>query len=297
MNQASQAKINIFNPSETDILKTVMMRLVAPMQLLGSLPSFLEPSILRQMMHNRFAPYKLHLEFKNTLEAHGARVILEPPIPFSGAQYTRDVGFAIDDTFFVSRMGTRAREPEVVALKPWLGRFSKVARLDAGHIEGGDVILAPGRVLVGLGEATNEAGVASFTAALAEAGSAREVVPLRFNSRGVIHLDTKFNLVAPDLALISRHSFQQESLKWLEKHFQLIDATPKETRAIHINTFGLGNGTVVMDARAERLASKLRNHGISPILLDYSEITRLPGSFRCTTLPLKRRSGSANGSR
>ena len=145
MNQASQAKINIFNPSETDILKTVMMRLVAPMQLLGSLPSFLEPSILRQMMHNRFAPYKLHLalaqqlEFKNTLEAHGARVILEPPIPFSGAQYTRDVGFAIDDTFFVSRMGTRAREPEVVALKPWLGRFSKVARLDAGHIEGGDV--------------------------------------------------------------------------------------------------------------------------------------------------------------
>ena len=102
MNQASQTKINIFNPSESDVLKTVMMRLVAPLQLLGSLPSLLEPSILRQMMHNRFAPYKLHialaqqLEFKNTLEAHGARVILEPPIPYSGAQYTRDIGFAID---------------------------------------------------------------------------------------------------------------------------------------------------------------------------------------------------------
>lgn len=302
MNASSQTKIDIFVPSETDALQTVLMRLVAPMQLLKSLPALLEPSIQRQMMHNRFAPYKLHralaqqLAFKDTLEAHGAQVILEPPIPYSGAHYTRDVGFAIDDTFFVARMGTRARQQEVVALESWVARFSKVARLDAGTIEGGDVIIAPGRVLVGLGEATNEAGVASFTAALAEAGSAREVVPLRFNSRGVIHLDTKFNLVAPDLALISRHSFQQESLKWLEKHFQLIDATSKETRAIHINTFGLGNGTVVMDARAERLASKLRNHGISPILLDYSEITRLPGSFRCTTLPLKRRSGSANGS-
>jgi N-dimethylarginine dimethylaminohydrolase len=296
MDQTVQPHINIFNPSESDVLKTVMMRLVAPMQLLRSLRPLLEPSIQRQMRHNRFVPYKLHralaqqLAFKNTLEAQGVRVLLEPPIPYSGAHYTRDIGFAIDDTFFVARMGTRARQVETLALEPWLARFSKVARLDAGTIEGGDVMLAPGRVLVGLGEATNEAGVASFTTALAKSGSTREVVPLRFNSPGVIHLDTKFNLVAPDLAVISRHSFEAKSLQWLEQNFQLIDATPKETRAIQINTFGIGNGQVVMDTRAERLASELRNHGITPILLDYSEITCLPGSFRCTTLPLERTS-------
>ncbi len=294
MNQASQTKINIFVPSETDVLKTVMMRLVAPVNLLGSLPSFLEPSILRQMRHNRFVPYKLHialaqqLEFKNTLEAHGARVILEPPIPYTGGHYTRDVGFAIDDTFFLARVGTRSRIPEIVALEPWLNRFSKVVRLDAGHIEGGDVMLAPGRVLVGLGEATNEAGIASLKAALARLGSTREVVPLAFNSPGVIHLDTKFNLVAPHLAVISRHSFEEKSLRWLEQNFELIDATPEETRAIHINTFGIGNGNVVMSVHAERLANVLRGKGINPILLDYSEITCLPGSFRCTTLPLER---------
>ena len=294
MNASSQTKIDIFVPSETDALQTVLMRLVAPMQLLKSLPALLEPSIQRQMMHNRFAPYKLHralaqqLAFKDTLEAHGAQVILEPPIPYSGAHYTRDVGFAIDDTFFVSRMGTRAREPEVVALKPWLGRFSKVARLDAGHIEGGDVMLAPGRVLVGLGEATNQVGIASLKAALARLGSTREVVSLAFNSPGVIHLDTKFNLVAPNLALISRHSFEEKSLRWLEQNFELIDASPEETRAIHINTFGIGNGNVVMSVHAERLANILRNKGVNPILLDYSEITCLPGSFRCTTMPLER---------
>jgi N-dimethylarginine dimethylaminohydrolase len=294
MIQATEETINIFVPSETDVLKTVMMRLIAPMQLLRSLPPFLEPSIRRQMMHNRFVPYKVHralaqqLAFKNVLESHGARVILEPPIPYSGAQYTRDIGFAVDDTFFVSRMGTRARQVETAALEPWLNRFSKVARLDAGTIEGGDVILAPGRVLVGLGEATNEAGVAAFKAALARAGNTREVVPLSFTSRGVIHLDTKFNLVAPNLAVISRHSFEAKSLKWLEQNFQLIDATPKETRAIHINTFGIGNSQVVMEARAERLAKELQNNGVTPILVDYSEITHLPGSFRCTTLPLER---------
>lgn len=102
------------------------------------------------------------------------------------------------------------------------------------------------------------------------------------------HVNTKFNLVAPHLAVISRHSFEGKSLRWLEQNFELIDATRDETRAIQINTFGIGNGNVVMDARAERLANVLRSKGVNPILLDYSEITCLPGSFRCTTLLLER---------
>ncbi|MGL5816693.1 MAG: dimethylarginine dimethylaminohydrolase family protein [Phycicoccus sp.] len=294
MNHASSTTVDISVRSETDVLKTVLMRLIAPFRPLGSAKALLEPSIVRQMLHNRFAPYQVEraqaqqLALITTLEERGVRVLLEPPIAHSGAHYTRDVGFTIDDTFFVARMATRMREPEIPALEPWFARFSTVTRLDAGHIEGGDVMLAPGRVLVGLGEATNEAGVASLTAALDRIGSAREVVPLSFTSSGVIHLDTKFNLVAPDLAVISRESFEDKSLRWLEQHFELIDATPEETRAIHLNTLAIGNGQVVMDARAERLASLVRERGVDPILLDYSEITRVPGSFRCTTLPLER---------
>ena len=296
MNASSQTKIDIFVPSETDALQTVLMRLVAPMQLLKSLPALLEPSIQRQMMHNRFAPYKLHralaqqLAFKDTLEAHGAQVILEPPIPYSGAHYTRDVGFAIDDTFFVARMGTRARQQEVVALESWVARFSKVARLDAGTIEGGDVMLAPGRVLVGLGEASDLEGVAALRTALAKIGNPREVVPLHFRVSGVIHLDTKFNLVSPTLAIICRSSFEPQTLQWLGKNFELIDATPDETKRIQINTFGLGHGRVILDRGAQRLADELARHGLEPVLLDYSEISQLPGSFRCTTLPIERTS-------
>ncbi|MGL5910773.1 MAG: dimethylarginine dimethylaminohydrolase family protein, partial [Phycicoccus sp.] len=228
------------------------------------------------------------LALRDLLETYGVRVILEAPLGGSGAHYTRDIGFAIDDTFFVARMGTRIRHQEIVALEPWLARFSKVERLDAGTIEGGDVMLAPGRVLVGLGEATNRAGIAAFRSALARVGNTREVVPLEFTSSGVIHLDTKFNLVSPELGIISRESFTDASLKWLEQNFELVDATPEETRAIQINTFGIGNGTVVMDRRAERLANLVRARGVDPVLLDYSEITSLPGSFRCTTLPLER---------
>jgi N-dimethylarginine dimethylaminohydrolase len=299
MSHANHDKININVATETDVLKTVMMRLAAPINLLQSFGDFFEPSILRQMLHNRFVPYNLErvqaqqLAFKDTLEAHGTRVILEAPIPGTGGHYPRDIGFSIDDTFFVARVATRARLPEVAALEPILPRFSKVMRLDAGHIEGGDVMLAPGVVMVGLGEASNMDGVESLNSALTRMGNKRKVMPMAFTHSGVIHLDTKFNIVAPNLGVISRESFQEQSLKWLEQHFELVDATPEETRAIHINTFVIGNGYVVMDARAERLASILQRKGLKPILLDYSEVTSVPGSFRCCTCPLER-SADAN---
>ena len=292
MTQSKQIKIH--NPSETGTLKTVVMRLIAPFRLLTSAHGLLEPSIIRQIMHNRFVPYNVEkaqaqqLELKNTLEEHGARVLLLPPIANSGGHYMRDVGFAIDDNYFVARMGTHIREQEVVALGPLVSIFSNVVKLEKGHVEGGDVILAPGRVLIGLGEASNMEGVESVKQALAKIGSEREVIPLKFNSSGVIHLDTQFNLVAPDLAIISKSAFEKESLGWLENNFELIEATDEETRAIHINTFGIGNGNVIMDQRALGLADILRSRGLNPILIDYSEITCLPGSFRCSTLPLER---------
>ena len=167
-------------------------------------------------------------------------------------------------------------------------RLSNVITLESGRIEGGDVMLAPGRVLVGLGEASDLEGVRALRAALETIGSEREVVPLQFRVPGVIHLDTKFNLVAPNLGIISRESFEPESLRWLEKNFELIDATSEETGGLQINTFGIGYGRVIMDCRAQRLADELVRHGLEPLLLDYSEITQLPGSFRCTTLPLER---------
>lgn len=55
-----------------------------------------------------------------------------------------------------------------------------------------------------------------------------------------------------------------------------------------INTLAIGNGKVIMLETSERLAKELQRRGLTPILLDYSEVTRWPGSFRCTTLPVER---------
>jgi N-dimethylarginine dimethylaminohydrolase len=294
--QAARTAVRVHVLSETAALRTVLMRLAAPFTVgLDTLGALLDPRVRRQWRHNRWAPYRMwraqaqQLALKQTLEAHGARVILAPPLRGStSAHFVRDVGFAIDDTFFVARMGTRYHQREVYSLEGWWSRLHKVARLASGRIEGGDVMLAHGRVLVGLGEATDAAGVAALRSALETIGNGREVVELRFGVPGVVHLDTKLNLVAPNLALVARASFEPSSLRWLERHVHLVDATPEETAGIQVNALAIGHGRVILDARAERIANELSRYGLEPVLLEYSEVTRSPGSFRCTTLPLER---------
>jgi len=57
---------------------------------------------------------------------------------------------------------------------------------------------------------------------------------------------------------------------------------------IEINTFSISPKKVVMQKRSTRLASLLGKKGIEVIFVDYSEVLKLPGSFRCTTLPVER---------
>lgn len=202
--------------------------------------------------------------------------------------YPRDIAFAVDDVLFLARSGNPTRRREQVALNPLLEQISRVERLEGGLIEGGDVIVTDSDVLVGMGEATNRAGIAALRYGFERAGITRRIVPLEFSGRGVVHLDTKFTIVGPGLGYIHSAAFTPASRKLLADRFDLIEATEDEARTLMINTFALAPDRIVIDARAERLAFALRERGITPVPVDYSEVTRWPGGLRCSTLPLRR---------
>lgn len=151
-------------------------------------------------------------------------------------------------------------------------------------------MLYRGGVLVGMSEATDNAGVSELQRVLSDLGSFQEVVPVPFSHRGVIHLDTKFNIVGEHVAVIARKSFRPDTIKWFERHFDLIDATEKESRSLEVNVLAIGNGRVIVREESERLSAKLQQKGLTPIAIDYSEVALWPGAFRCTTLPIERAS-------
>jgi len=282
--------------SEIDTLKTVAMCWANPFPVkFNIITSLLDASVREQLRHNswRYYRYKKVREQQQRLievfRDHGISVLFLDNLPGLGTQhYTRDIAFCIDDVFFTARMGTRYREPEQRAFQGLLPRLSKVVHLEGGRIEGGDVMLHEDKVLVGLGEATDKEGAEALRRKLLELGNPREIVTIPFAHRGVIHLDTKFNIVGKNIALISRKSFPPDTVRWLEKQFDLIDATEEETRGIEINTFALGGNRVIVQEKSERLAGLIQQKGLTPIPVDYSEVTNLPGSFRCTTLPVER---------
>jgi N-dimethylarginine dimethylaminohydrolase len=247
-----------------------------------------------QWRHNRVSipnpavARRQHERFLQVLMEHGATVYTVEEVPGSMQLYPRDIAFAIDEVLFLARSRLAVRRREQLGLRTLLPKTSRVEPLESGTIEGGDVIVDEADVLVGLGEETDRAGIEALRKALARVGSARRVIPIEFAHRGIIHLDTRFTIVAPRVGVFLPSAFPLASRLELERRFDLVEATRDEARLLALNTFVLAPGKVVLDARCERLANTLAARGITPIMIEFSEITKIPGGFRCATLPLER---------
>ncbi|WP_196814399.1 dimethylarginine dimethylaminohydrolase family protein [Nocardia sp. BMG111209] len=251
--------------------------------------------LARQHETSRWRPYlpdrvraQQH-RFIELLRCRGVEVILADQAPASYCQhYTRDIGFVVDDVFVVSRLHSRRRQREFAGIRNLVERIERAAYLDAGTIEGGDVMLHDGLVLVGLSEESSPAGVDALRYQLDRLGSSRTVRPIQFDCSGIVHLDDHFNIVAPEVALVNPRVFDDAQMRWFAAQFDLIPVTAAETVAVEVNVLALAPGVVVVAERSERIAAELDARGIEVIPVDYSEVTRIPGAFRCSTLPLAR---------
>lgn len=205
-----------------------------------------------------------------------------------GQLFTRDIAFAVGKTLFLANPERSDRRREVGSLAALAARCDDVVPLRAGGIEGGDVAVLPDAVLVGLGEKTEPAALRELEAALAERDVRKQVVPIELAMEGVIHLDCVFNAVAPDLALVFPPAIAAASLAALHERFELIEMSLAETCDVRINTLSLGPRAIVLHAGSDRLAAILDRRGFEVIALDYDEVGKAFGAFRCTTLPLRR---------
>ena len=283
--------------SEYGALKTVIMCMANKFDLnLLRLPSdLIDEASRHQAKHSDMRPYrvkKLRLQQQaliDVLEENGAEVLLVDPLGSGVLQhYTRDVGFTIHDLFFVAQPRRDYRKKELKSLNSIVQSFENVHQIKDGCIEGGDVFVDGDTVIIGQGEETSLEATDEVIRVLNTKHPQIDVKKLRFAHRGIIHADTLFNIIAPNLAIIHRPSFIAEDIKWLSNRFELIDATDKEARSLSINTLAIGNRKIVMLAPGGRLADEVSKHGLEPVLINYSEVTALPGSFRCTTLPVVR---------
>ncbi|PRS60660.1 hypothetical protein C6344_01865 [Bacillus sp. GBSW19] len=228
-----------------------------------------------------------HKQLIQTLKDHQVRPIMLPANDrFPEQVFTRDIGFTIGHTLFVSSMAAPVRQGEEQLLKEWAqGKGWKTVTLTNGTIEGGDVLVDQTRVFVGTSKRTNPAAIHELEKGLPD----HDIIPIHLPPH-ILHLDCVMNILSHDEILIYPEAFKKEDLHLLQMHYHLIEISEQEQFTLGPNVLSLGQKKVISLPINQQTNAALTAHGYTVIEVDFSEIIKSGGSFRCCTLPIRRSS-------
>jgi N-dimethylarginine dimethylaminohydrolase len=228
---------------------------------------------------------KQHTAFVQTMRDHGIEVIPLPHVEeFPEQVFTRDIGFALGRQLFVSHMGRGIRQGEDNILIRWLERnHYSFHNLQQNSIEGGDVMVDGDTVYVGVSGRTSRHAIDQLSALLPKFQVA--AVPI---DRAYLHLDCVFNVLSPTEALIFSPALHRDDLERLSQRYELIEVPKSEQFKMGTNVLSIGNKKVFSLPVNEQVNQDLRSRGYDVIEVDFSELIKSGGSFRCCTLPLVR---------
>ncbi|QKS73046.1 hypothetical protein FLK61_41380 [Paenalkalicoccus suaedae] len=234
---------------------------------------------------NQSLAMEQHQAFEKALIDAGVEVIkLTPKEDLPEQVFTRDIGFVLGGTAFVSAMAEKVRQGEEDVLSRWMEqRDVAYKRISMGSIEGGDVIIDGKRVFVGVSDRTRLDTIRALAAELPEA----EVIPVPFNPN-YLHLDCTFNILSETEALVFPEAFEPEVVEQLAKMYKLIEVSSEEQFTMGTNVLSIGGGRVLSLPVNRDVNYQLRQRGYDVMEIDFSEIIKSGGSFRCCSMPLVR---------
>ncbi|MFL2591768.1 MAG: dimethylarginine dimethylaminohydrolase family protein [Flavobacteriaceae bacterium] len=299
--------MNIQINSETSSLKEVLIGNSYNFKSPLNFRDLYDPTSLINYLKGRY-PIKFRLQnqlskLKKTLIKNGV-IVHELDIVNTNQIFSRDLGFVIDDKFFLSSI-IPDREHELKGLKSILKNINNIVRLPkSAHIEGGDVVVDKNHVFIGyygkndyknqITARTNKKAIRIIRDKLRD----KEIFPIELiksstkPSINALHLDCCFQPVSKNKAVICKEAFANKiELNFLISYFgeqNIFEVTLKEMSRLYCNFFSINENTVITDKRFTRLIKWFNEIGMKVEKIDFSEISKLGGLFRCCTLPLIR---------
>jgi len=266
-----------------------------------------DPTSLLNYLKGKY-PNKFRLQsqlskFKKILIEYGVKVH-DLDIVDTNQVFARDLGFVIDDKFIISSI-LPDRQMELNGLRTILKNIKNVIKLPkSAHIEGGDVVVTKDYVFIGyynkkdyknqITARTNRKAIRI----LKDLIQGKEVFPIELikssikPSLNALHLDCCFQPISKNKAVICKEAFANKiELNFLISYFgqkNIFEVTIQEMSKLYCNFFSINENTVVTDKRFTRLINWLYEIGLNVEKLDFSEISKLGGLFRCCTLPIRR---------
>lgn len=223
--------------------------------------------------------------FQNLLISCGVKPHWLSPSESPFQIFTRDIGFAIGERFFISHMMTDIRRLETPSLVSWLASLGlQATQCPLAAIEGGDILIDYPFVYVGVGARTSEEAATWLSHELDSPWSVVQV----YTDPKVLHLDCVLNILASDTILYCP-SLIGRGRKALEKRYlRRISVSEQEVFDMACNVLALAGSRLLIEAGQTRLQRELASLGFHVDALDWSEIRKYGGLFRCAICPLER---------
>ena len=265
----------------------------------------------REHVQNGTFPEEAHLsdelnQFLNVLKKYNVSVFRPTLIEDYNQIFSRDIAFVIGEKLVVSNI-IKDREKEINAIENIISQInpSNIIRLsNKARIEGGDVIIHNDHIFIGYSKEedfkqfqvarTNEIAIEEIK----EKFSNKKIVAFELKKsdyqakENALHLDCCFQPIGKKMAIIYEEGFKRkEDVDYIKRLFgedKLIKITQKEMYDMNSNVFSISEDTIVSEIGFKRLNSILRTKGFKVEEIKFSEIAKMEGLLRCTTLPLQR---------
>ena len=299
--------MNLNINSETSKLKEVLIGNAYNFKSPLNFRELYDPTSLLNYLQGKY-PNKSQLqselsELKKILIKHEVKVH-ELDTEDTNQIFARDLGFVIDDNFIVSSI-IPDREKELNGLRTLLNNIKNVIKLPkSAHIEGGDVVVTKDHVFIGyydkndyrnqITARTNKKAIKIIKDLIKK----KEVIPIELikssvrPSENALHLDCCFQPVSTNKVVMCKEAFVNKiELNFITTYYgekNIFNVTLDEMSKLYCNFFSINENTVITDKRFIRLIDWFNDIGLNVEKLDFSEVSKLGGLFRCCTLPLYR---------
>ena len=301
-------KVHVQN--ETNQLKTVVLGLAKDIGHPPNPQQCYDPKSLENVLNNSYpeeAALVHQMEgFKTVLEKYKVEVLRPKNIVGLHQVFARDIAFVIEDYFFKPNIiEDRAKEWEAIEyIVAQMDPKTLISMPPNVRIEGGDVLVYNNKIFVGY---SKEEDFGSFKVArtnvaglhfLKEFFPKKEVIGFELNKSdtdpraGALHLDCCFQPVGRNKALLCEAGFKhKEDFTYLVQEFgeeNCLFLEGDELYDLCSNIFSISPSVVVSQKEFVRVNTWLRDVGITVEAIEYDQISKMGGLFRCSTMPLIR---------
>jgi dimethylargininase len=217
-----------------------------------------------------------HQAYVDALRAAGVRVtVLGALEQYPDSIFVEDPALVFSEAAVLLRPGAPSRMTEAQELSATLAaRFPQLLQLLEGFADGGDILVTPGRVLIGLSARTNQVGAARLQSLLRSIGLTGQVVHV---PRGTLHLKSDCSLIDEETVLATEALAKSGILDGF-RILVVPDEERSATNAIRVND------VVLVKAGCPRTLNLLAAHGLKVVPLAASEIAKIDAGLSCMSL-------------